>query len=217
MVLLRIRGIEPVFCSRAPVTGAGVAITTCTYTEAVLATHTILTALHVPDDFTIQYPSIDPTRGIAAPSSVTLTLVDDRTDAILALFRPEGDHQTLVTASVDHADVAVTVADTTGFSGTGTIYLGSEGMTYTGATGTSFTGLTRGCFGSRARSYSVNPAKPFTASRVADYPGSPVGRFADIFIIPLTQAGAVYGDTLINDNAVRLFSGVIRSCVPDDR
>lgn len=58
----------------------------------------------------------------------------------------------------------ITVDDTTGFSLTGTVWIGQEAITYTGLSGTTFTGCTRGALGTTARpiesnstAYSYNP------------------------------------------------------------
>ena len=56
------------------------------------------------------------------------------------------DEISTTTLSTSHTDsvTTITVASTTGFDSTGTLYIGNEQVTYTGTTSTTFTGVTRG-------------------------------------------------------------------------
>ena len=56
------------------------------------------------------------------------------------------DEITTTTTSTTHTDsvTTITVASTTGFDSSGTIFIANEQVTYTGTTSTTFTGCTRG-------------------------------------------------------------------------
>lgn len=63
---------------------------------------------------------------------------------------------TKFTAAVAAADVTLNVTSTTGFPGSGTLWVGYEKITYSGVTATTFTGCTRGVGGTKAEAYDVN-------------------------------------------------------------
>jgi hypothetical protein len=78
--------------------------------------------------------------------TLELNLVDYGDVLISAMYR-EGDTSvatTELTASIDSDDGTINAADTSQFTSSGTLYIGSEEIAYTGKTATSFTGCTRG-------------------------------------------------------------------------
>ena len=81
----------------------------------------------------------------------------------------EIDTTTLDGALTDSA-TTITVASTTGFDSSGTIYIENEQITYTGTTSTTFTGATRGANGTTASSHS-------SATQVAQFENGGVPQY----------------------------------------
>jgi hypothetical protein len=89
--------------------------------------------------------SIAPLQPFTSTGTCKLSIVDDGTDALgQFIAKRQGGHETTITASIDCDDTTIAVRDTTTFSSTGTVYIGTEEIAYTGKTATSFTGCTRG-------------------------------------------------------------------------
>ena len=75
-------------------------------------------------------------------------------DYVNSYITQEDEIQT-TTTSTTHTDsvTTITVASTTGFDSTGTLFIANEQITYTGTTSTTFTGCTRGAGGTTASSH----------------------------------------------------------------
>jgi len=62
---------------------------------------------------------------------------------------------TVLNAALSVSDTTITVASTTGFASSGSLYIGTEIITYSGVTGTTFTGCARGTGSTTANSYVI--------------------------------------------------------------
>jgi hypothetical protein len=62
------------------------------------------------------------------------------------VFKGGAGNETELNATATNSATTITVKDTTNFSSSGTIYIGTERITHSGKSGTSFTGCTRGIY-----------------------------------------------------------------------
>jgi len=87
--------------------------------------------------------------------------------------------------TLEPTDTTLNVDDTTGWPGTGYLYIGRETIAYSGKTSTSFTGLTRAQFGSTARTHAVRTADTGEAGAyVTSEPQILNGRTARLWLCP---------------------------------
>ncbi len=82
-----------------------------------------------------------------------------------------GAADTTLSGALDGVATTITVASTRGFTGTGTLRIGSEQITYTGTTETTFTGATRGANGTSAASHSSGALVHIAAADDCEFPG----------------------------------------------
>lgn len=64
-----------------------------------------------------------------------------------------GIQSTYLTSTIDADDTTISVASTSGFLSSGTLYVDNEVVTYSGATSTTFTGVSRGTQSTKADSH----------------------------------------------------------------
>lgn len=90
--------------------------------------------------------SLEAFDAFSSARSMTFSVMDcDDTDRFgIDVARPAFGAKTWLSAAIDANDTTITVKDTTAFTSTGTIYIGTERIVYTGKTATTFTGCTRG-------------------------------------------------------------------------
>lgn len=90
--------------------------------------------------------SIDPSTAFATGGRLVLRVLDtDGNDTFGTLVHKRlSGAETELTQTADRDDETLNVKSTTGFTSSGTVYLGAEAIKYTGTTATTFTGCTRG-------------------------------------------------------------------------
>ena len=88
--------------------------------------------------------SADPFTGESETGGIGLELVDVAGTIAAELQFNASSPRTRLTQDHTRAVATLTVADTTDFGATGTVWIGQEAITYTGKTGTTFTGCGRG-------------------------------------------------------------------------
>lgn len=158
--------------------------------------HTASAAFAVVADTTIDQ-EIDRESSVARGKSLEILLSWDvlEDEGILAdLFRRPAYFTTL-DADVAGDDVAITVADTTGFgavSHAGQFYLGRELVKYTGTTSTEFTGCTRGYLG---LAYAFRKDDPGSHGIVTPTPLAWKGRFVTIYEHLVSPEGRILDST----------------------
>ena len=103
------------------------------------------------DAVPLQTMGVDPMSGNFQHGGFAVRL---GTAAALIQNRTESP-KTYLTANATAIATTITVADTTGFPSSGTIWLGKEAIPYTGKTSTTFTGCVRGQLGTTASSHST--------------------------------------------------------------
>lgn len=91
---------------------------------------------------------IDPQSAFATSGQCSLRILDtDGADTFgTYVHKRLVGGETEITATVDRDDTTINVKSTTGFTSSGTIFIGCEAISYTGTTATSFTGCTRGMY-----------------------------------------------------------------------
>lgn len=133
-----------------------VAIEGCPYLFSDAPSATVLNA-YAGRDWTQVHPnlfvelhndqSITPLEVFTTTGNCTLRILDDGNDTIgTFIARRQGGDATTLTATIDRDATTIPVKNTTEFSSTGTIYIGTEAISYTGKTASSFTGCTRGLY-----------------------------------------------------------------------
>lgn len=154
--------------------------------------------------------------------SMAFTIVDKSGALIGTVLREaySSGHRTYLTSSITAGSTAtINVKDTTGFAGSGTIYIGDEAIAYSGTTATTHTGITRaqyvinqtdsGAAFAPAHNIGNNvTTSATTAPSVTDYPRTWYGRFVHMFLHyrdPLT------GTYNVASAATKLWSGRIES------
>lgn len=75
------------------------------------------------------------------------------TDASAELNAYSSSAQTTLTAALTSSATTITVASTSGFSSSGTVWIGQEAISYSGTTATTFTGCTRAQLGTTANAH----------------------------------------------------------------
>jgi len=125
-----------------------------------------------------------------------------------------GDETELTGTGIDNNDTTINVKDTTNFSGSGSLYIGTEQITYGGKTGTSFTDCTRGKYSPfvsstsamLGRNHGVTKQKdtvPITV-KVSNVPRNWIGRWVGIYCHRV-----VGGKVDMRVNAILLHAGKI--------
>ena len=178
-----IEGIPYVFVERIPKrvdATSSVGLPTG-YTSAV-------DALTIETDQSVSI-TLDRQSGGSSGTSFDLTLdYESLSDAsLLAVLFKQATNRATLTADLAHNATTITVDDTTGFSASGSVYLGRELVTYTGTTGTSFTGCTRGVAG---YAYKYQDDSP-TYRVVSDIPIVWRGRFVTIHAHLVSPEGRI--------------------------
>lgn len=104
---------------------------------------TALGGLSVNCDFDQSLEAFD---AFSSARSMTFSVMDvtDADTFGIDVARPAFGAKTWLSAAIDANDTTITVKDTTAFTSSGTIYIGTERIAYTGKTATTFTGCTRG-------------------------------------------------------------------------
>jgi hypothetical protein len=135
----------------------------------------------------------DRRTGVASGAAldVTLSWNELEDESLLATLFGEETAKTLITADVDAADAAFTVADTTAFASSGGFYIGRERVSYSGKTGTSFTGCTRAVAG---YAYDYESNSP-TYRWITDRPLHWRGRFVTLYAHLISPEGRTHATT----------------------
>lgn len=145
---------------------------------------------------------IDETTGIGRAFDLTVGI--ERTATTETLFKKPSNVCRL-DASLAHDATTITADDTTGFSSSGSLFVGVERIVYTGKTGTTFTGATRGAPTAdwRGYSYDVNSS---IATWVTDGPMFWRGRRAKLYAMPVDPTGRATSGNFTTDS-VEVWSG----------
>jgi hypothetical protein len=189
--LLTIGGVAVVWCERE--------------TGKTLASGYSESAALVIDDSAAVGSLIDRNRGVGTGLSLGFKLLDT---SALAAYMVRPAHSTYLTADMDAAGAgAIIVADTTGFAGSGAIYIGAERIEYTATTGTTFQGVvTRGAKGSRKAAH----RKGGGGQMVTDGLRWWQGRDVILAAVPIDPSGYVTG-TALTDDRVEIWRGRIEA------
>lgn len=89
---------------------------------------------------------LEPFDAFSSARSMQFSVMDvtDLDTFGIDVARPAFGAKTWLDADIDADDTTITVKDTTAFTSSGSIYIGTERIVYTGKAGTTFTGCTRG-------------------------------------------------------------------------
>lgn len=104
-----------------------------------------LSGLAVTGDFD---QSLNAFEAFSSARNLSFSVMDcDDTDRFgIDVARPAFGAKTWLGADIDANDTTITVKDTTNFTASGVIYIGTERISYSGKTATTFTGCTRGTY-----------------------------------------------------------------------
>ena len=151
---------------------------------------------------------LDRRKGVAAAAELRIGIFDPENS--LALFgRPTLETQ--ITAPITYSSgwpSSITVADTTGFASSGTVYLGQEALPYASKTSTSFDGITARPFGP-GYAYGTTTTQRFRT--VADRPIAWNGRAVRIFAQLLDPFGASVDSAWDGDHVRQVYAGEVES------
>lgn len=144
---------------------------------------------------------VDRQTGVASGRAWDLHLgVDalERQGLLSALFRRPAKRARLTADEATGTATTLDVDSTTGWSGTGTAYVGLETVTYGGTTATSFTGLTRGVC---SRVHPHYQSSPHSQRWVTDTPVLWVGRLVTLWAHLESPDGYVLANDLATAGA----------------
>ena len=157
--------------------------------------------------------------GGASPASMLIRLIDDRSYTINDLFAWDKTSGNLANLEADfpHETGAgpwtLTVDDTSGFTSSGTLYLGRETVTYSSKTDTAFTVDARTQFdpvGHGDTVYRHNSNLPSAPRVVADHPRVFIGRYVQVIAHWMHADGYALDAGFDGANSFECFRGIIR-------
>ena len=148
-----------------------------------------------------QKQSGDPWEPFQSGGTLTATIADEQIGVLT--HRTAGGAETELTASLDQDDTTISVKDTSAFSATGVLSIGTETIVYFGKTGTTFADCVRGICspfgkGTGTQRYAHNhrvgvtgPFSPPIQPKVTQYPRTWIGRWVGLWVHAVNADGSL--------------------------